>query len=173
MFVDYYAVLGVESDAPDEAVKDAYKTQALRWHPDKNAGTDTTSKMQLINEAYLVLKDQEGRKRYDKEYERYKEHHKQAAFSGRSGAFEGETGNQPHGFRKGYEDQDYTIQDETLRKWMANARKQAIALAKETLEDIKGISKESGKAMISEALFGLVRLAIFGTIMSVIFKACH
>lgn len=33
---DYYTVLGVPRDADENAIKKAYRKQAVRWHPDKN-----------------------------------------------------------------------------------------------------------------------------------------
>ena len=42
MFVDYYAVLEIEITATSEEIKAAFKKQALKWHPDKNQGKDTT-----------------------------------------------------------------------------------------------------------------------------------
>ena len=77
MFVDYYAILEISFDATQLEIKAAYKKQALKWHPDRNIGLDTTLRMQQINEAHLILKDAEGRERYDKEYKRYKEHQRQ------------------------------------------------------------------------------------------------
>ena len=35
-YEDYYAVLEIECDADDVAIKRAYHKQAMRWHPDKN-----------------------------------------------------------------------------------------------------------------------------------------
>lgn len=35
-FVDYYALLGVAQDADEAAIKKAYRSQALKLHPDKN-----------------------------------------------------------------------------------------------------------------------------------------
>jgi molecular chaperone DnaJ len=33
---DYYEVLGVSRDADEKAIKDAFRTLALRYHPDRN-----------------------------------------------------------------------------------------------------------------------------------------
>lgn len=33
---DYYEVLGIEKDADDSKIKNAYRRLAIRFHPDKN-----------------------------------------------------------------------------------------------------------------------------------------
>ena len=46
----------------------------MRWHPDRNPGIDTNPQMQLINEAKLILLDEEARAKYDLQYSRFKQH---------------------------------------------------------------------------------------------------
>jgi molecular chaperone DnaJ len=64
---DYYNVLGVNRAADADEVKRAYRTLALRWHPDRNPG-DAIAEQRFkdINEAYRVLSDAELRARYDR-----------------------------------------------------------------------------------------------------------
>lgn len=71
MFIDYYSILEVDKESSFEEIKSAFRKQCIKWHPDKNLGKDTTEKMQLINEAYLILKDSEARAKYDIEWEAY------------------------------------------------------------------------------------------------------
>ena len=72
MFKDYYAILEISQSATLAEIKSAYRNQAMKWHPDKNRGMDTTEKMKEINEAKLILTDAEARVRYDREYLRFK-----------------------------------------------------------------------------------------------------
>lgn len=70
-FKDYYQILGIQVSASQEEIKKAYHRESRKWHPDVNPGVDVTEKMQDINEAYAILKDEEKRKRYDAEYRRF------------------------------------------------------------------------------------------------------
>ena len=195
MFVDYYSILEISIEATPDEVKTAYKKQALKWHPDRNIGIDTTVRMQLINEAHLILKDTEAKQRYNVEYLRYKEHQRQAyqnqeqqkererqkqsynAEQKEQGKQRQKTRQEEQEKRKQYsenfEDDTYEVYDETLNKWMSNAKKQAVSLAKQTIEDIIGMSKASGKAMAEQALKGIGSLIVFSIIMSLVFKACQ
>ena len=56
---DYYERLGVAKDADDTAIKKAYRTLALKHHPDK--GGDPEGFKQYA-EAYAVLSDAEKRR---------------------------------------------------------------------------------------------------------------
>ncbi|KAF7726136.1 hypothetical protein EC973_009028 [Apophysomyces ossiformis] len=64
---DYYAILGVPKDADDEAIKKAYRKQALKWHPDRNKDNAEQAKIkfQEIGEAFEVLSDKNKRAVYD------------------------------------------------------------------------------------------------------------
>ena len=67
---DYYAILGVDFDAGDSAVRSAYLKLALRNHPDKHGDTEEAKrKFQEISEAYHVLSDAERRAEYDEAVE--------------------------------------------------------------------------------------------------------
>jgi molecular chaperone DnaJ len=64
---DYYEVLGVPRAATDGDIKSAYRTQALKYHPDRNPGNhDAEEKFKEAAEAYAVLADADKRAAYDR-----------------------------------------------------------------------------------------------------------
>lgn len=62
---DYYEVLGVARDADQKAIKDAFRTLAMKYHPDRNDAPDAEEKFKEIAEAYAVLSDPEKRAKYN------------------------------------------------------------------------------------------------------------
>ncbi|RUS22063.1 DnaJ domain-containing protein [Endogone sp. FLAS-F59071] len=68
-FFDYYEVLGISEDSTEEEIKEAYKREALKHHPDRHSGEESTAEVtarfQQIAEAYYVLSDQTRRQLYD------------------------------------------------------------------------------------------------------------
>ena len=156
-FIDYFQLLQLNIDFTDQQLKTAYKREAIKWHPDKNPGINTTIKMQEINEANLILSDYYSRERYKQEYYRYLD------FCRRSK-------------NQNKEDIHYEVLDKTLKSWMFNARQKAEELAKQSLKEITDMSVISGKLMfrafIRRALYYLAFLFIC-FIFTLFFKACN
>ncbi len=77
-YKDYYQTLGVNKDANEKDIKQAYRRLARKYHPDVNPNNKAAQeKFKDINEAYDVLSDAEKRKKYDalganwQQYEQY------------------------------------------------------------------------------------------------------
>lgn len=165
MFIDYYEILACSQNATDEQIKNAYREQAIKWHPDKNKGIDTTLQMQKINEAYILLKDKEARARYDVQYKKFKENKQRVS--------KVENNNKQNNQKQNnkYDYSDFKVDDELLKKWMSNAKRQSVELAKQTIEDFKGISKSVG----SGCLQGITNLIIFTCVIfifSLLLRTC-
>ncbi len=65
-YKDYYKVLGIDKKASQDEIKKAYRTLAVKYHPDKNPGNkEAEEKFKLANEANEVLGNPEKRKKYD------------------------------------------------------------------------------------------------------------
>jgi molecular chaperone DnaJ len=63
---DFYAVLGVPSEASAADIKKAYRRLARQNHPDAKPGDKVAeSRFKEIGEAYAVLSDEEQRQQYD------------------------------------------------------------------------------------------------------------
>ncbi|KAF8206207.1 hypothetical protein K438DRAFT_1816792 [Mycena galopus ATCC 62051] len=66
MGTDYYKLLGISKSATEAEIKSAYKKMALKWHPDRNNGSEESSqKFKEISEAFEVLSDSNKRAIYD------------------------------------------------------------------------------------------------------------
>lgn len=63
---DFYYILGIKDNAPQQEIKQAYKKLALKFHPDKNEGdVFFTERFKEIQEAYETLNDPLKRHTYD------------------------------------------------------------------------------------------------------------
>lgn len=58
-------MLGVSRDADAKAIKDAFRTLALKYHPDRNKAVGAEERFKEIAEAYAVLSDPGKRAEYD------------------------------------------------------------------------------------------------------------
>ena len=64
---DYYAVLGVDSDASQKEIKKAYRAKARESHPDTNAGDATAEEtFKAVQQAYDTVGDETKRAAYDR-----------------------------------------------------------------------------------------------------------
>jgi curved DNA-binding protein len=72
-FKDYYATLGVDKNASEKDIKQAYRRLARKYHPDVNPNDKSSEeKFKEVSEAYEVLSDPEKRKKYDQYGEQWK-----------------------------------------------------------------------------------------------------
>jgi molecular chaperone DnaJ len=63
---DYYEVLGVAKGVSEAELKKAYRTLAMKYHPDRNKGdADAEKKFKEAAEAYEILRDPQKRAQYD------------------------------------------------------------------------------------------------------------
>ncbi|MFW5947903.1 MAG: DnaJ domain-containing protein, partial [Gemmatimonadota bacterium] len=64
---DYYEILGVDRNADTDAIKKAYRKLALKYHPDRNGGSEEAeARFKEATEAYEVLRNPDKRARYDR-----------------------------------------------------------------------------------------------------------
>lgn len=123
---NYYEILGISSNATKEEIKKAYRKLALQYHPDKNKSTDAHERFIEINEAYLLIYDDEARAKYDREFKTYQK----KAPAGKS------------------EKNEEVFEDFDLNKWSKKAKKQAEQYSKMSYESfynlVKGVVKETG-----------------------------
>jgi curved DNA-binding protein CbpA len=183
MFKDYYAILEISQSATIAEIKSAYRTQAMKWHPDKNHGMDTTEKMKEINEAKLILTDEEGRLRYDKEYLRFKsfqqdkekakktEEPKQKQNEHKKQEQEKKTEDKTYENKEQKPKEEYStyhFDDEILKKWMENARKQAMRNVEEMITEFRDSSIAGFGTFFKTALMAIVIGIIFSIIVQIL-----
>ncbi len=66
-YIDYYKILGIDNNATEKDIKNAYRKAARKYHPDLNPGNPKAEQsFKEINEANEVLSNPENRKKYDK-----------------------------------------------------------------------------------------------------------
>jgi len=86
---NYYTILGVGEHASSEQVKSAYRSQVMKYHPDRcpeEKKKECEEKFKEITAAYYVLGDSKRKKEYDD--------YKKGAYSFRSGPGSGDFASQ-------------------------------------------------------------------------------
>src|SRR4030042_1454502 len=63
---DYYEVLGVNRNAPDDEIKKAFRRLAFQYHPDRNREDGAEEKFKEVKEAYEILCNPQKRATYDR-----------------------------------------------------------------------------------------------------------
>lgn len=146
--IDYYAILNIKPTASKKEVKEAFRKEALKWHPDRNSSPDATERMQLINEAYLILKDNEARERYHKQYQKFYQTNRQNKDT----------------HQKETHKQDYSIDDDILNDWIKKAKRQAKEMVMMSIEDLFGMSKVATNAAWDKTKYEIL-IVIIGNIL--------
>lgn len=62
---DYYKVLGVDRNADQKDIKEAYRSLCKKYHPDINKDPGAEEKFKDVGEAFNVIGNEENRKAYD------------------------------------------------------------------------------------------------------------
>lgn len=147
MIPNHYKTLEIEPTATKEEIKKAYRRLALKFHPDKNKSPDAHEKFIAINEAYLILFDDEARVKYDREYQYY---FGQKAKAENTGTHQRQQDDNKREETKSSssKQQEPQFEDEDLNRWTKNARQQAESFAKMAFNDfanlVVGMVKETG-----------------------------
>lgn len=129
--------------------------------------------MRLIIEAKLLLTDEEARIRYDKEYVRYKSIQKQIALIK-------DEKHKKQEFNKTYNQEqnkeastqnvhfNYQFEDEILKKWMENAREQAVKNVLEMITELRESSILGFGMFIKIALMAITISAMYFVIILIL-----
>lgn len=67
IFKDYYKILGLENNKVNiEEIKQAFHSQAKKYHPDVNENQEAEERFKDINEAYRTLSNSSAKRKYDR-----------------------------------------------------------------------------------------------------------
>lgn len=89
-FIDYYKIMGVDRNIPQDQIKAAYRKRSKQFHPDLHPDDPKAkAKFQLLQEAYEVLGDTQKRALYDKYGEHWRQVNEGQAAGGADNPFAG------------------------------------------------------------------------------------
>lgn len=156
MIPNLYNILQVDRFASKEEIKKAYRKLALQWHPDKNKSPEAHDKFIEINEAYLILSDEEARVKYNFEYDFYFSTSTQIKEEPVFDEYQSASNNTSDKQKSNYKDPD-------LNNWTFTAKKQAEKYASMSFSEFAKLigeviietSKQGGTAVIY-AISGVV-----------------
>ena len=63
--VQYYHLLGIDPNAKEAEIKEAYRRACLKYHPDRNKSRDAAEKFKRCTMAYNILSNPDKRQLYD------------------------------------------------------------------------------------------------------------
>lgn len=155
MIHDLYKILGLSPSSTKKEIKKAYRKLALEWHPDKNKSPNAHEVFIKINEAYLILYDEEARAKYNKEYEFFFGKHREAEQWK-------EDYKQEDSFAKDKQQQSkytHTYNDPDLNNWSESAKRQAGKYASMSFEEfgklLGEVVKETGRQGFTAIIYAV------------------
>lgn len=160
MFPDYYKTLVIHSSATKKNIKKSYRKLALEFHPDRNKSPNAHKKFIEINEAYLILYDDEARQKYDREYNYH--FSQQEEQEGAYYEYSNEEAHERNQNNNKKTEQKETFRDSDLNDWVNKAKNQGAEYAQMAFEDfskkVLGFVKETGFQLGNTFLvfFGLI-----------------
>ncbi len=97
-FIDYYKIMGVPKDTPQDKIRAAYLRRTKQFHPDLHPDDPKAkAKFQALQEANAVLSDPEKRAKYDRYGEQWEQADAFEKAGGAAGGF-GSAGSAGGGF---------------------------------------------------------------------------
>ncbi|MCK9500070.1 MAG: J domain-containing protein [Bacteroidales bacterium] len=149
MIPNLYSILHIDRYSSKGDIKKAYRKLALKWHPDKNQSCKAHDSFIEINEAYLILSDEEARAKYNAEYDfffaRTTQIDKEPVFEESTSFSRSNSSKQKSSYR-----------DPDLNNWTFSAKKQAEKYASMSFSDFAKLigevivetGKQGGNAVI-------------------------
>lgn len=173
MYEDYYFILELSYTATQSDIKKSYRRLAKKWHPDVNSSENATARMQSIVRAYLILKDNEARERYDKIHEFYfrqqdnesEEEKNNESFKPKAAGKQQQQSENDIP-KRNYQSKTSVQHDPILNEWILKAKQQAKEFVFQSIQDAKGIAT-SGCKYTAYAIG--ITIAIFIAVLIIIF----
>ena len=80
--MNYYEILGVSANASEQQIKEGYRREAMKWHPDRHAGAaakgEAERRFKDLAQAYRTLSRPAARADYDRQLEQNLRHEYEA-----------------------------------------------------------------------------------------------